>query len=136
MKLGNEKRRVEKVVELNKDTIHKLERENENLEAEVERLKKQIEALSLSEKRLEELEKDNKTLELEQQNLTKEKQNLEKEIRRLRGLMESRDQQLDKAHARIGSLEQDNKLLQKAIRQEQGIRGQGQGAGEGEQGAT
>ncbi|XP_063958939.1 girdin-like isoform X1 [Lytechinus pictus] len=120
MKLGNEKRRVEKVVELNKDTIHKLERENENLEAEVERLKKQIEALSLSEKRLEELEKDNKTLELEQQNLTKEKQNLEKEIRRLRGLMESRDQQLDKAHARIGSLEQDNKLLQKTVGKNKG----------------
>ncbi|XP_041468129.1 girdin-like isoform X5 [Lytechinus variegatus] len=120
MKLGNEKRRVEKVVELNKETIHKLERENENLEAEVERLKKQIEALSLSEKRLEELEKDNKTLELEQQNLTKEKQNLEKEIKRLRGLMESRDQQLDKAHARIGSLEQDNKLLQKTVGKNKG----------------
>eukprot|EP00057_Strongylocentrotus_purpuratus_P030818 XP_782798.3 PREDICTED: girdin isoform X2 [Strongylocentrotus purpuratus] len=120
MKLGNEKRKVEKVAELNKDTIHKLERDNQDLEREVERLRKQIEALSLSEKRLEELEKDSKTLELDQETLTKEKHNLEKEVKRLRGLMESRDQQLDKAHARIGSLEQDNKLLQKTVGKNKG----------------
>lgn len=69
---------------------------------------------------MEELEKDSKTLELDLETLTKEKHNLEKEVKRLRGLMESRDQQLDKAHARIGSLEQDNKLLQKTVGKNKG----------------
>ncbi|XP_072171523.1 girdin-like [Diadema setosum] len=120
VKLESEKKRVEKVVELNKETIQKLERENQDLETEVERLKKLVESLRLSEKRLEELEKDNKSLELEQQNLSSEKHALEKEAKRLRGLMESRDQQLDKAHARINTLEQDNKTLQRTVGRNKG----------------
>ena len=79
-----------------------------------------VSPFSVVEKRLEQLEKDHRGLELEQETLTQEKHNLEKEAKRLRSLLESRDQQLDKAHARISGLETDNKALQKTLGRNKG----------------